>query len=134
VATEQDAVGRYVRPQIEIDRMAYHGGQIRVQQRLTTVEPNVPHAERFRIIEQGSHDVPTELAARHEVAAVAATDAAQVAVGRDRDLEMTRLGPDDDRQQVARAVTSALDLDIGPDQPFPERRMSAKRRSEDAAQ
>jgi hypothetical protein len=132
-AVELQAVGGDVRLETPGSRVRDHRRQIGVQQRLTAVEPHVPDARLGRVVEQVANERQRQLLSRHELAAVAAAQAAQVAARRHRDVHRARLGAHQRRQHARGGEARSLQGRVGRDQALPERGVTAQARAQDAA-
>src|SRR5690348_11434566 len=103
--------------------MTHHELQLRMKQRLSTIEANAPSSYLLRIIEEVADQWPWQLLAGHEVATVATAETFLVTVRGDRYVQLARLGTDQHRKCECGTVTSFLDSGIGCTQHAPNARI-----------
>src|ERR1035438_7840452 len=87
-----------------------HSGKVGMQQGLTAIKPNVAEVHRLAIVENTFFDLVGSLGTRHEVSAVAAAQATQVAIGRQSKEYLGWIGFDDRGKQQCRTVQEELQL------------------------
>jgi hypothetical protein len=105
---EQYPIGGDERLHAEFDRMLHHTRQIGVQQRFTAIQPDLPESEVPSVIEQITNNMPRQLSPGHEIPAISATDAAQVAVCRNGDLQLSRRSPNELRDVQSQRLSGAF--------------------------
>src|SRR5262245_9222083 len=106
--------------------MLDHAWQVPVKQGLAAIQADVLDAALLGVVEQVADLIPAELGAPHEVAAVTTADAAQVALGRQRDVERARLWLDDLGNHARDGVPHEVDLGIQRQDTFVQSRVASE--------
>ena len=79
---------------------------------LPTIKPDIADARLTAVLQEIAHDGPGKRRARHEVPPIAATEAAQVAMSRQRDIDLTRIGLNDLGQDGRYCVANQIGIDL----------------------